>query len=274
MSLTKTYTKTPCALDRLIQEVQINASITVALNYETTNLLGDQLTVGFRADMSDWSAVDTLVTAHTGVPLVQPPQVVKIDQPVDADLAPITRSKTTRPGWHFQPRWLTFQSAKYGSLHNKKIDTITDYGDGTLKFWKIVSNAWVELKLVDYADEAALQAALDTDCTITTMDWYTTFDFDIRGGVFLNGVRPTTPTWAYACVAPDVPAAYGGSVPFLDGGVPIHLLPDYNLIPQDGGTVKSFAYDAVNKTNKIRFTVAHAAGVKTDLAIAFQIFKL
>jgi hypothetical protein len=71
MALTKTYTKSPCALDRMIQEIQNDTAITVALDLSATSLLGNQLTIGFRADLADWTEVDTLVTNHSGVPLPQ-----------------------------------------------------------------------------------------------------------------------------------------------------------------------------------------------------------
>jgi len=69
MALTKTYTKTPCALDRIIFDIQRNVNITLALNFSTTSLFGDQLTVGFLADQPDWSHVDSVVSAHTGIAL-------------------------------------------------------------------------------------------------------------------------------------------------------------------------------------------------------------
>lgn len=194
--------------------------------------------------------------------------------PKDTDGSTVYRVKTTKVGWHYQPRYLTFTTAKYGSLHNKKIDTTTDYGDATLRFWKVVDGAWVELLLADYADETAFQAALATDCKITAIDWHSDFDFDIRGGIFVHGVKPTSPAWGYAVVAPDIPAASGGSVPFLDGGLPLHLLSDYGLIMQDAVTVKSFTADPVYKSNKIRLVIDHALGAQIDLAIAYQIYKL
>lgn len=71
MSLTKVYTKTPVALDSLIKAISDSVNIIIALDSATTSLFGDQLTVGFKADLSDWSYVDAIVTAHDGVPLPQ-----------------------------------------------------------------------------------------------------------------------------------------------------------------------------------------------------------
>lgn len=69
--LSKVYTKSPCALDSMISQIQHNSSIAVALDLAGTNLFGNQLTIAFLADVTDWSYVDAAVTAHNGVPLVQ-----------------------------------------------------------------------------------------------------------------------------------------------------------------------------------------------------------
>lgn len=73
------YTKSPVALDSL--EAQIAASsIVTAIDIDNTNVFGDQLTLAFKADLSDpdKSTLDALVDAHDGVPLAitVPPQSV------------------------------------------------------------------------------------------------------------------------------------------------------------------------------------------------------
>jgi len=65
---TYTYTKTPVALDRLTDEIR-TSSITIALDNMT--LLGDQLSITFKADLSteEKSTLDTIVANHSGLPL-------------------------------------------------------------------------------------------------------------------------------------------------------------------------------------------------------------
>ena len=73
------YTKSPVALDSL--EAQIAASsIVTAVDMNVTNVFGDQLTLGFKADLSDpdKTTLDALVAAHDGIPLTQPAQPVTI----------------------------------------------------------------------------------------------------------------------------------------------------------------------------------------------------
>jgi len=62
------YTKTPCAIDRLTQEIQ-TSSIIIALDH--INLLDSALSIFFKDTLSDndKSTLDTIVTNHNGQPL-------------------------------------------------------------------------------------------------------------------------------------------------------------------------------------------------------------
>src|ERR1019366_3135364 len=62
------YSKTPVSVDRLSQEIQQSTIIT-ALDH--INLFGTAVSIFFKADLSDAdkTALDTVVAAHTGVPL-------------------------------------------------------------------------------------------------------------------------------------------------------------------------------------------------------------
>jgi hypothetical protein len=62
-----TYTKTPVSLDRLFLEIS-NSSITIAVDIPCTSMLGEQLTIAFKADLpdADKTALDAIVAAHTG----------------------------------------------------------------------------------------------------------------------------------------------------------------------------------------------------------------
>lgn len=72
------YTKSPCAIDRLTQEIQ-QSNIVTSLAH--CNLFGDALTIFFNADLSgpDKTTLDAIVAAHSGVPLPSnTPQPVSI----------------------------------------------------------------------------------------------------------------------------------------------------------------------------------------------------
>ena len=188
----------------------------------------------------------------------------------DSSLAAVTRPKTTESGWHFEPRFITFTTSLYQSLHNTSCQDMSDIGDAAMKFFKSNGD---ELLRSDYASDALFQAALDLYCVKTYMDWEPEYDFDIRAGVMLTGVRPSTPVWGYSLAAPDIPAQYGGSVPYLNGGLPIHLLNSYSWIPIDGITVKRVTYDGDTHQGKFRVIIEHNAGVQVDLAVSFEHYK-
>lgn len=62
------YTKTPCAVDRLLQEIQLSAIVTAV---DHINLLDDQLAIFFVSALSggDVTILNGLVSAHSGVGL-------------------------------------------------------------------------------------------------------------------------------------------------------------------------------------------------------------
>lgn len=189
--------------------------------------------------------------------------------PRDTDGSPIIRGKTTEPGWHFEPRYITFQTSKFGSLHNRKHNG-DDLADADLRFWDSEDD---ELVQGEEESDEAFQTRLDGACVKTTMDWHTSYDFDIRGGIVLTGTKPTNPCFAFAIIAPDIPENMGGQVPYLSGGFPIHLLASNSYIEFDGITAKRITADHVYDSSKFRTIFKHALGDKIDLAVCFQQYK-
>lgn len=195
---------------------------------------------------------------------------VHLVQPIDSDGSVILRNKTTRSGWHYEPRSLDFTTSVAGSLYNRKhdgnlIDTGTDYGDCTIKFF---NSSGVEI---------SQQSVLDTDCVRTQIDWHPTYEMDIIGATVsaLNPPSGNQRAYAWVIVAPDIPAQFGGSVPFLAGGWNLR-----HFAGQGSGTtvlngrgVKTFLPDPVNKTNKFRVVVKHDPGLKIELQFVAEHFK-
>ncbi len=197
--------------------------------------------------------------------------------PRDTDNAPITRNKTTQTGWHYEPRSLDFFTATYDSLYNRKVNGIgipdgDDYGDADLHFYDA---SGIELIRANYGSDALFQAALDSSCIKTVVNWQAVYDFDIIGGTLDILNPPTYPDRAYiwVVVAPDIPENLGGSVPYFAGGLPLHFFVNGKVIPFDGRGVKSFAYDPIYNSNKIAFTVKHEVGAKIGCNIILDHFK-
>ena len=203
-----------------------------------------------------------------------------VDQtPRDSDGSPITRPKHTKSGWHYEPRSIDFFTAEYKSLYNRKhdgniISAGTDYGDASLKFY---DDQGAELSYQQTGHESEteqqFQTRLDNDCVMSVMDWQPTYDMDIIGGYLMVCDAPTTSTYLWTIVAPEVPEVMGGQVPHVAGGWNLRFFNANDRIQVDGRGIKTMAYDPVYNSNKFRTIVKHSAGQKIGLQIVFEHFK-
>jgi len=195
--------------------------------------------------------------------------------PKDSDGSTIIRQKTTRTGWHYEPRALDFWTSKRASLYNLKhngngIDDGDDYNDASHKFY---NGAGAELVQGGEELDAVFQARLDANCIKTVVDWQATYDFDVIGGNIHVKTPPTTRAYIWATVAPDIPENLGGSVPYFAGGFNLSFFYDGQFERFNGHGVKSFAYDPVYNSNKVRFTIKHALGEQIGIQIILDQFK-
>ncbi len=265
MALTKLYTKSPCALDRLIQEISQDASITIALDLAETSLLGDQLTVAFKADMSDWTAVDALVTAHGGLPLPHNEiQAVSVSQEDPNTGGLLLTPKFAPPGWRQQYFETEFESSKLNSIHEKNAANV-DIGFSSLKFFDAA-----DVELTDQLD-------IDASCVMTQLDWMPTHDYAIKSGFVAQIQSPAENlyVWVQGVV---LPAAYGGAqATFAEGGINLMFMDAKTLVGLDGvsATVLYYAHPQLGPgvgTNKLRMIVRHSAGFRHRLQFVLEIF--
>lgn len=262
------YTKTPVAPDRLELEIR-SSSIVTALSYIA--VLGSALSIFMKAELSseDMATLDSIVAAHTGEPLSDPPV------PKDDDGSPIIKTKTTRTGWHFEPRSLDFYTAKFKSLYNRKhnsapISDGTDYGDAWLKFFDSTD---AELTQAVGESDADFQTRLTANCVKTFMEWQPQYDMDIIGAIVMVKNPPVDPAYLWVLVAPDLTEAQGGSISFISGGWNLAFLPDKSIMYVNGRGVKSIAVDNVYNTNKLRLICKHSVGDQIGIQMIYEHFK-
>jgi hypothetical protein len=195
----------------------------------------------------------------------------------DSDGATIMRSKTTRTGWHYEPRSIDFVTSKYNSLYNRRHtgNTLydgTEYGDAALFFFD-ASGA----SLVKGAEESSVdfQTRLDENCVRTQIDWQSTVEIDIIGATvsILNPPSGEDRAWAWVIVAPDIPLAYGGSVPFMAGGWNLRFFEKESTTFLDGRGVKAFLPDFVYNSNKMRVVIKHELGAKIECQFVVEKFN-
>jgi len=199
----------------------------------------------------------------------------KVLTTTDSDGANLIRVKTTKTGWHFEPRSLDFYSSKLNSLYNCKdngagIDDGTDYSDASLKFYN-ASNT--ELVQGGSETDIVFQTRLDAGCVKTTLDWQSTYDFDIIGGSLQLKNEPTDRAYLWCVIAPDIAENLGGSVPYFAGGINLQFFKAGSSMSFDGRGIKSFQYDPVYNSNKVRFIIKHKLGEQLGLQIMIDQFK-
>lgn len=203
------------------------------------------------------------------------PEANKVLSPLDSDNVSLTRPKTTQTGWHYEPRALDFFTSKLNSLYNRKhdgadMDDGTDYNDATVKYY---NSAGTQLIQGELETNEAFQIRLDTFCVKTVLDWQSTYAFDIIGGTLQIKNPPADRAYIWATVAPDIPENLGGSVPYFAGGFNLSFFYPGQSEGFNGRGVKSFAYDPIYNSNKIRFTVKHGVGVQIGIQIILDQFK-
>jgi hypothetical protein len=179
----------------------------------------------------------------------------------DSNGAPLSRTKITRTGWHFQLHGVEFCTSQLNSTFNEDKDG-NDLGFTTLKFY---NSSNVELT-------AGTQAELDANCIKTVLTWEPTEDIEIIGGVLEQPTPPTTNMRLWATAIPDLTPAQGGSVPFTTGGVNLRYIS--GNLDLDGKTPKLLPYDATYHTNKFEIVVKHETGVINPVHMLFKVFRL
>jgi len=199
--------------------------------------------------------------------------------PRDSENAPISRQKTTKTGWHYEPRALDFFTSSHGSLYNRKhngnqIDDGDDYGDASIHFFNS-SGLELTYQQTGYETETELefQARLDSGCVLSYLDWQPDYNMDIIGGIMMLKDTPASRAYMWTIVAPEIPEIYGGSVPHVAGGWNLEFFDTKDKIKIDGRGIKTIAYDPVYNSNKFRTIIKHSPGVKIGIQIVFEKFK-
>lgn len=200
-------------------------------------------------------------------------------EPTDSEGAHLNRSIYNPPGWHFEPRCIKMTTGKYKSSHSKKFDAynindLSDVGDVTQKFFE---SDGTELVKGETESDEEFQSRLDSDCTCTIVDWWPNYDCELISALFSVKNPPDTTQnqacYAWCIIAPDIPAAYGGSVPFVQGGMDLSFAADKCCVKIDGRCSKRLNNDRIYATNKIRFALVHTIGLKTSFKVLMEYYK-
>lgn len=172
----------------------------------------------------------------------------------------LSRVKVTESGWAYQAHTVEFETGVLSSLYNKD-HTEADLGLATLKCYN------------SSGTEMTTQLNATLGAVETVIDWEPDFDYEIIGGTFYQANVPATDVRMWVIAAPDIPAAYGGSVHFLEGGINLKMIGSSQSINTDGRTSKKLIYVEGTGSTKLRLVVRHGIGVTAPILIRFDIFR-
>lgn len=186
-------------------------------------------------------------------------------EPRDSSGRYLTRIATTIEGWHYQPHAIEFTTAKYGGFYNKKIDSSDFFTETDLGF--------VTMKIYDSNNSEITSSQNEGNAVKTVIDWMPLHDYEVIGALYYQQNEPTQDIRLWVFGVPDVPAAYGGSIPFVQGGINLKHVGTGHGFSSDGRSSKYMTYNATTKTNKFRIILKHPTGVQHTGMIAWEIYK-
>ncbi len=183
-------------------------------------------------------------------------KAVSMLEPVDAEGASVSRGKAAKAGWKAQFHSIRISTATVGGVYNKN-KSGQDIGFCTYTMYDV--NGQVTADVVQ--------------CVKTVVTWEPTHNMEIVGGRLLQRSAPTTDVWMYVTAAAHIPAQYGGSVTFTDGGINLYDVGDGGETDFDGRAAKFVAYDPINHSGRFEILLKHDAGVQHSFSLIFELFK-
>lgn len=181
---------------------------------------------------------------------------LKGNQPTDVNGRLLVRPVAAATGWKAQFNTVRIRTSTVDGFHNKDKDG-NDLG-------------FCAYTMYDADDEVTVVPA---ECVKTVVTWEPTHDMEIIGGRLFQKIAPSTDMWLYVTVAAHIPAQYGGSIAFAEGGINLSEIGGGSQTDFDGRVSKYIAYDTVNHSGRFEILVKHDAGVQHYFNILFELFK-
>jgi hypothetical protein len=201
--------------------------------------------------------------------LIEVEIVLRNENKRDEEGNPIYRNIIAEANMLFQPRCIDFSTATYKSICNKSSDLV-DIGDAELLFFDEEKNQI--LKGETETDEE-YQARLNLECEHTYMYFTPSYKYAIKSGEirYRGTLGEESDVWIE--VAPHIPKEYGGSVPFINGGLPLDFYEEKKSILIDGGTCTVIDVDTTYYTHRLGVKIEHGIGIKIGFLAIFNIYR-
>lgn len=179
--------------------------------------------------------------------------------PKDNDGSIIVRAKAAKTGWTYHLTGPEFATSTIGSLFHQDAAG-NNLNETVVKFYDINN---VEL---------TTQLDCDTSCVKTVFYFEPPWDYEIIGGTIKTSDIVTENVRVWVIAVPDVPAINGGSK-VMAQNINLKFIDPNNGIEADGRVSKFMPYSATYHTNKVQLIIKHPAGLKTDMMMAFELFR-
>lgn len=180
----------------------------------------------------------------------------KLDPPKDSDGSPLQRGKITTSGWKAQFHAMRISTATTNGIRNKKKDG-SDLGFCTYKMYAV----------------GGAETFTPILAIRTVITWEPNHDMEIVGGTLFQAIPATTNIWMYVTAAAHIPAAYGGSIAFLEGGMNLADVGTGGTVDFDGKSPKWIAYDSVNHSGRFEIELQHDVGVQHSFTLSFKFYR-
>jgi hypothetical protein len=180
----------------------------------------------------------------------------------------IFRNQLAAQGMLFRSKCIDFKVATINSICNRRSDH-SDIGDAELRFF---DSNYAELTKSEGETDEAFQVRLTASCKFTWMVFTPTTRYAIRSGHIAYKGTPTDELDAWFEIAPHIPREYGGSVPFMDGGLALDLFNEGDLIHIDGGACAIIEHDPNNYSHRIGVKIEHEVGDNIRILAIFDIY--
>lgn len=187
----------------------------------------------------------------------------------DKDGNPIIKNVIAENDMLFKPRCFDFTTSEYGSLCNKGSD-LNDLGDAQIKFY---DEDRVELTKAENETDEQFQSRLDTGCSFTYLLYTPSKRYAIKSGEIRYKGTITGECDCWIEVAPHIPKAYGGSVPFMDGGLPLDFYKEKEAIFIDGTNCAIVELDTQYYSHMLGVKIEHEEGAKIGILAIFNKYE-
>ena len=178
--------------------------------------------------------------------------------PVDADGAPIARSKAAKAGSFYCLLPVEFATSSVSSVYSNNVDD--------------TARAGITYKIYNSSDEDITSVLGEPFATKTVVDVELPYDYEMIGGALRQTATPIEDVRLWVVAVPDVPAIYGGSKEMI-GGINLQYMHGGDVIFADGRAAKYLTYSATTHTNKMRIIIRHPAGYVHRLMVTFEIYR-